>query len=134
MDPRQLREFLTKSYLMDIATITPEGYPHVTPVWFDYDGKIFLVSTERERKKSRNIIRHPKVGFSIAQPDLPYAAVVGYGDVTIVDDPSSELLIRLARKYLPLAKADKYAEELKGDGGTRIILKIKPRWMLSWTG
>ena len=68
MSEQQLREFIAKPYLMDLATVTPEGYPHVTPVWFRYARGVFLVSTVRERKKARNILEHPKAGFSIAQP------------------------------------------------------------------
>lgn len=134
MNPGQLRDFLSKPFLMHIATVTPEGYPHVTPVWFEYDGGVFKISTTRERKKTRNLLRSPKTGFSIAQPNLPYAAVVGYGDATVADDSSGTLLRRLAHKYLPTEKADRYFQELMEAGGSRIILTIKPGWMLSWTG
>lgn len=134
MTPEKLKEFLAKPILMDIATVTPEGYPHVTPVWFDYDGEVFRVSTTKERKKARNVLQNPRVGFSIAQHSLPYAAVVGYGDVERSDDPQGTLLQKLARKYLPPEKAEKYYQELMRAGSSRIILKITPRWILSWTG
>ena len=134
MRPDELRDFLSKPFLMNIATITPEGYPHVTPVWFDYDGEIFLVTTTDKRKKARNLSRLPRAGFSIAEPNLPYKAVVGYGDVTIEDDPERNVLKKLVHKYLPTEKADKYFKELAEIPGSQIVLKIKPRWMLSWTG
>ena len=134
MNVEQLRQFLAKPHLMDIATITPEGYPHVTPVWFDYDGEVFRVSTTRGRRKARNIAQSPRAGFSIAEHTLPYAAVIGYGDVGVEDDPGGSLLQRLARRYLPPEKADEYFQELMVAGGPRIILRIKPRWLLSWTG
>lgn len=133
MGPKKLNKFLAKPYLMDLATISRGGYPHVTPVWFEYYGGLFWVSTTKERKKARNISLSPRAGFSIAEPNLPYAAVVGYGDVTVEEDPKGELLKRLAHKYLPPEKADGYARELM-EAGSRIILKIKPKWMLSWTG
>ena len=134
MNPEQLRRFLAQPHLMDLATITPEGYPHVTPIWFDYDGEVFLVSTTRERKKARNIGKRPQAGFSIAEHNLPYAAVVGYGDVGVGDDPGGSLLKQLAHKYLPAEKADTYFHELMAAGGSRIVLTIRPRRMLSWTG
>ncbi len=133
MTPEQMKKFFQRPVLMDIATITPEGYPHVTPVWFEYDGENFLVSTTPGRKKTRNLKEDPKAGFSIAEHSLPYAAVVGYGDVTMEDDPEGKLLERLAYKYLPKEKAGKYFKELL-EAGSRVTLKIKPRWILSWTG
>ncbi len=133
MSGRELKEYLSKPYLMDLATVTSDGYPHVTPVWFDYDGKFFLVSTLRERQKAKNILKNPKVGFSIAQPDLPYAAVVGYGDVSVEEDIGNALAKRVTYKYItPALKAEEYYKELTAGGGTRVVLRIKPKWLLSW--
>ncbi len=134
MTPEQLRKFLSEPHLLDLATITSEGYPHVTPVWFEYDGKNFRISTTRERKKARNLATNPRAGFSIAEHQLPYKAVIGYGEATIEDDTDGKLLERLAHRYLPKEKAGKYFQELMEAGGSRIIIMIKPKWLLSWTG
>lgn len=133
MKPERLEKFLTEPHLLDLATISPDGFPHVAPVWFDYDGAAFLISTTPDRKKARNLKKNSKAGFSIAPPDLPYKAVVGYGTVTFKDDPKGELLKKLARKYLPPEKADKYWEHLM-KSGPRVILVLKPQWMSSWEG
>jgi len=133
MNKEELREYLAIPYLMDIATISPTGYPHVTPVWFDYDGECFLVSTLRERQKTQNLLKNPKAGFSIAQPDLPYAAVIGYGDISIEEDPGEKFTMKVTYKYItPPEKAEAYFKELTEGPGTRVILKIKPRWLFSW--
>ena len=132
MNEKQLKEFLAQRYLLNIATITLDGYPHVVPVWFEYDGKDFLVSTARKSKKARNLANTPRVGFSIAEQGLPYDAVVGYGDVTISDDVDGALLLKLAKKYLPPQKVDRYWKELMDDNGERIVIRITPRWIKSW--
>lgn len=132
MNKEQLKEFLSQKYLLNIATITPDGYPHVVPVWFDYDGEDFLVSTAKKSKKARNLADTPKVGFSIAEQGLPYDAVVGYGDVTITDDVDGAFLLKLAKKYLPPGKVDQYWKELMDDNGERIVIRISPRWMRGW--
>ena len=132
MNEEQLKEFLSRKYLLNISTVTPDGYPHVVPVWFDYDGKDFLVSTARKSKKALNLAKMPRAGFSIAEHGLPYDAVVGYGDVTITDDVGGTLLRKLAQKYLPAEKVDRYWQELMNDNGERIVIRITPRWMKSW--
>ncbi len=130
----RLNQFLKEAHLLSLATITPKGFPHVTPVWFDYDGKNFLISTTRERQKARNLAKNKNAGFSIAPINLPYAAVIGYGTVEIGSDPDFALIKRLCYKYLPANKAGKYFESLKAAPGTRVTLTIHPTWMRSWQG
>ncbi len=137
MDAEQLAKFLAQANLLVIATITPEGYPHLTPVWFKFDNGVFYFSTTRERKKTKNLAKNKKVGFAIAPSELSYKAVVGFGDAQILDDPKGKLLIELGRRYLPKEKTDNYTKGiLKAEKGRahRIIVKIKPKWLRSWAG
>ena len=136
MNSQELGNFLAKPILMNLATVTPDGYPHVVPVWFEHNEGTgeFLVSVDQKSKKFRNLSKSPTAGFSIAENQLPYPAVVGYGNVTITADPENELLKRLTRKYLPPEKADNYCQELINTRYSSVTLTIKPSWILSWTG
>jgi PPOX class probable F420-dependent enzyme len=134
MSNTRLTEFLQETHLLDLATITPEGFPHVTPVWFDYDREHFLISTTKTRKKARNLAQNPNAGFSIAPPELAYKAVVGYGTVQMEDDPDGTLIEKLCYKYLPPDKAGKYFASIQSEGGERIIVTLTPTWMTSWEG
>ena len=41
----QLDEFLTdQPHIMKLATLTPEGWPYVNPLWYEYDGEVFHVA------------------------------------------------------------------------------------------
>jgi PPOX class probable F420-dependent enzyme len=134
MSNERMKRFLSEAQLLNLTTITPDGFPHVTPVWFDFDGKAFLISTTKERKKARNLAKNNKAGFSIAPKDLPYKAVVGYGTVEMTPDPNGVLIKTLCHKYLPAAKADKYYASIMSDAGSRIIVKLTPTWVTSWEG
>src|SRR3989304_5857441 len=134
MTPDRLKSFLSEPHILDIATVTPEGFPHVTPVWFDWDGHVFRISTTKERKKARNLEKNRKAGFSIATSSLPYKAVVGYGSVEVEPDPEGHFIRKMCHKYLPSEKADGYFETLKNMGGNRVVIKLKPTWMSSWEG
>src|SRR5271157_1303726 len=133
MNSERISEFLQEANLLDLATITPEGFPHVTPVWFNWDGENFLISTVRTRKKVRNLALNPNAGFSIAPTELSYKAVVGYGTVQIEDDPTGALIETLCYNYLPADKAGKYFESINREGG-RVIVTLTPTWMTSWEG
>jgi PPOX class probable F420-dependent enzyme len=133
MNEEQLKQFLQKLILMDLATINKDGYPHVTPVWCEYDGKQFFANTTHDRVKAKNIRRNPRVGFSIAGHNLPYGAVVGYGEAELEDDPGGQHLLKLAKKYLPPEKAEKYWDDIM-KMGQRVKIKITPKWIKSWQG
>ena len=65
MTPEQIREFLEKPRLADLATVRPDGSPQVTPVWYDYDGKVFRVVVEPAAIKVRNVRQNDRVSMSI---------------------------------------------------------------------
>jgi len=133
MTPEQLKDFLNSKALIDLVSISPDGYPHAMPVWFEWDGTSFRMSTLASSKKSRNLEKKPKAAFSIATPDLPYKAVVGRGDVELAEDIDGALIKRLCYRYLPQDKAEGYFAMLIARG-PRTAIKLTPAWMKSWQG
>jgi hypothetical protein len=135
MSNERLDAFLQEVHLLDIATITPGGFPHTTPVWYLWDGEHFLISTTRTRKKARNLAKNPNAGFSIAPEELSYKAVVGYGTVEMEPDAGGDLVRQLCFRYLPEDKAEKYFESImQNEGEGRIKITLTPSWMTSWEG
>ena len=65
--PEKYESLLTSKALAHIATLMPDGSPHVSPVWFDYDGEHICINTAVGRVKERNMRRNPKVGISITR-------------------------------------------------------------------
>jgi nitroimidazol reductase NimA-like FMN-containing flavoprotein (pyridoxamine 5'-phosphate oxidase superfamily) len=49
-----------------------DGTPHVTPLWFDYDGKYVILNSARGRVKDRVMSRNSLVAMAIADPENPY--------------------------------------------------------------
>jgi general stress protein 26 len=62
--PDDLLDLFEKRTFAHVSTVLPDGTPHVTPVWIDYDPDAdrLLVNTERGRRKVRNVEKNPKVG------------------------------------------------------------------------
>lgn len=54
--PSEFHDLFEKLTFAYVGTLTPEGIPHVTPVWIDYDADTdhILVNTERGRRKEQN--------------------------------------------------------------------------------
>ncbi len=61
----------TKAFAMLALTLS-DGSPHVTPIWFDWDGTYIIINTARNRVKDKILRKHPKVAVLISAPDDPY--------------------------------------------------------------
>ena len=63
--PETYMDLVQQPAFANLATVMKDGSPHVTPVWFDYDGEFVRVNSARGRVKDRNMRNNPKVALSI---------------------------------------------------------------------
>ena len=118
--PEEYQSLLTSKALAHIATLMPDGSPHVSPVWFDYDGEHICVNTAVGRQKERNMRRNPKVGISITDPDEPERALCIRGVVVeITEKGCMEHMDGLTRRY-------RGSDWTPVPGQVRVICKIRP--------
>jgi PPOX class probable F420-dependent enzyme len=82
-----------------LATILPDGRPHLTVVWVKRDGDDLLVSTTVNRQQGKNMARDPRVTLVISAPENPYLYAEIRGNVRLTPDPAGELADELSRKY-----------------------------------
>jgi len=123
--PESHRDLFEKQTFAHFATLTPEGVPHVTPVWVDYDADAdrLLVNTARGRRKERNVQRDPRVGASMLDPDDPYRYCSVVGEVTALTEAGAEDHIdALAARYMGVDEYPNY----DADPGPRVIVEIRP--------
>jgi PPOX class probable F420-dependent enzyme len=112
-----------KKAFANLATLMPDGSPQVTPVWFDYDGKIVRVNTAEGRVKARNLKPGAAVALSVMDPDNPYRYVQIRGRVrSATRDGADAHIDSLAQKYLG---KDKYP--FRQPGEVRVMYEIEPR-------
>ena len=82
-------DFVVKSRTGTLATIGPDGQPHLTAMWYAVvDGEIWL-ETKAKSQKAVNLIRDPRVSFLI-EDGQSYDTLRGVsfeGVAEIVDDP-----------------------------------------------
>ncbi len=106
-----------------IATINPDGSPHVSPVWVDTDGTNVLINTAIARVKERNAKRDPRVAVAVTDAANPYYRVVLDGKVTetITGKRANDSIDSLSFKYTGNKKY-----QAGGSGEKRVLLVIKP--------
>jgi PPOX class probable F420-dependent enzyme len=84
-----------------LTTVMPDGSPHTSVVWCDFDGESVRVNTMRGFQKERNMRRNPKVTLLCYDPrkQLRYLEIRGLV-VEMTRDGAGTHLDALASKYL----------------------------------
>jgi PPOX class probable F420-dependent enzyme len=129
----ELKQFLTdQPHIMKLATLSPDGWPSVNPLWYSYDGETFTVAGRRQAAWVANIRNDPRVSACIDTYEAPYVRVLIRATAEIVDDnwfvQSPERSIR----YLGAEAGQAYFESKKHI--PRVLIRINPINIISWTG
>ena len=133
MTTQQIYEFLTSGrHLLKLATLTPEGWPYVVPLWYDYDGETFTVAGRRKARWVANIRNDSRVSGCIDTSEALYSRVLFEATAEIVDDSWIHTSSDRALRYLGGEAGLRYFEETRGN--PRALIRIKPREFVSWTG
>lgn len=120
--PSDYQPLFTRKAFAHVATLMPDGMPHVTPVWIDYDADAdrVLVNTAKGRQKHVNVRNDPRIGVSLTDPDDPYRAVSLYGEVeSLTEENAAEHIDSLERRY-------RGNDTYQNDRTNRVILEIRP--------
>ena len=71
MSKEEIDDFLSGRWVARLATIGQDGYPHVTPLWYYWDGQCLYVSLTRNRKPFKDLARNPRCSVVIDMDDRP---------------------------------------------------------------
>lgn len=119
-----VRRFLRRPRIARLATISPDGYPHIVPIYFLVDGDTLVFGTDRDERKVWNARRYGKGAVVIGgEPETDEAGYLIQGNLSVEDDPEPRLMRRLARRYG--SEADSEAEEW-GQAGS-VMIRLTPR-------
>jgi PPOX class probable F420-dependent enzyme len=127
--PEEYHDLFEKRSFLSLGTLTPDGAPHVTPVWVDYDHDAdhLLVNTARGRRKEKNLRADERVGGSILDPEDPYRYVGFQGEVVeLTTDGAVEHIDDLAARYFDVDEYPHHGEE----DGERVLVRIEPTRVL----
>ena len=104
-----------------LATINSDGSPQVSVVWIDYKDNHILINTAKNRIKTNNMERDPRVSISVTDAKNPYYQITFKGIVKNISESNADDHIHsLAKKYL---NQDKYPIS---DKEIRVIVSIEP--------
>ena len=113
---------LYREHIVWLASVRPEGRPHLVPIWHVWhDGKLYI-STGQHSVKMHNIRHQPRV--ALALPDAM--------DVVLVEglaQPVPELDDELAPYFV-----EKFGWDFRKDAQYAGLVQITPTKVLAWQG
>ena len=122
--PEPFRDLLVeKPTFATVTTMLPNGLPHLSLVWVDYDPEAdrVLVNTERGRRKERNVRNDPRAGLLAPDPDDHFRWLAVSGEVDrLREEGAREHIDELAGRY---TGSDAYGGPIET---TRVILELRP--------
>ncbi len=131
--PDSHKDLLEESVYVTVATILPDGQPHLSVVWCDYDGQHVLVNTARGRQKDKNLTERPMATILAIDPENPFRYLEVRGSVELTEEGALDHINKLAKQYKGV---DSYyggvaPAEMK-DQETRVLCKITPTKVIAF--
>lgn len=136
LSPDDIRNFLQRAdpaLLGVIGTNGADGFPHLVPVWYHYDGERVHIWTLATRAWVKNAGRDERVAFSVQEEgaaargvSIRGRAAIETGDQVSVIDEIRAITLR----YVPLPlEADAY---IKRWPDLRTIVSVTPEKISGW--
>jgi PPOX class probable F420-dependent enzyme len=95
-----LAERLQTEIVAWITTVSPGGQPQSSPIWFLWEGGVFLVYAQPRSWKVRNIRAHPQVSLHLNSDEEGGRVVTFEGAARIAEaDPSLNVVADYLAKY-----------------------------------
>jgi hypothetical protein len=71
MTREEIDEFLAGRWIARLATLGKDGYPHIAPLWYYWDGQCVYFELTRNRQSCRNLRADPRCSVVIDMDDRP---------------------------------------------------------------
>ena len=139
MSEEELSSFLQKQISLQIGTINKDGSPHLTTMWYFYDGENFIFHTYTKSQKIINLKRDSRITL-LTEAGNQYSDLQGiivYGNAEIINGKDSlKEVIRymemVGEKYVKDEEGAQYIEGMKLQAPKRSVVIVKPSKFISW--
>jgi PPOX class probable F420-dependent enzyme len=119
--PARVQSRLETEHNVWLASVRPDGRPHLVPVWFAWhDGKLY-VCIEPESVKGRNIRQNPRLALALENGSTP---VICEGTAAPVSAPWPEAVRAVFQQ--------KYDWDIFSDAQYTQLLEVMPEKWLVW--
>jgi PPOX class probable F420-dependent enzyme len=129
LTPAEVEAFLAEPHTLVLATLRSDGTPHLTTVWYRWDGSAFWISTNRNRVKYRNVTRDGRVSVLVDAPERETSVTAsGHAEAVATDDDAYRVTLEVVGRYVD--DAERYLADRADE--PRVLIRITPTWLTGW--
>ncbi len=125
----EINAFLAERRNVVLGTVRKDGSPQLNPMWFDWTGEVFYISTTRARFKYNSIKRDPRVTLCIDDA-TGFKTVIVEGRAEIIEENIWDITRRIVEKYVDKDHVEARMTRMRTE--PRVILVIRPEQWISW--
>ena len=103
-----------------LATHGTSGYPHVSALWFVYDGNNIEISLNTTRQKTKNLFHQPECTLFILDPNNPYRTMEIRARAQLEPDTEGKVIAKVQEKY------GANVRDLDKPGEERVLVRLHP--------
>ena len=129
----ELAAFLEEPNLCRVGTIDKNGFAHITPAWFHWDGDVFYVGADADDAKVANIRRTRTASIEIDGDVRRKRGILARGSASIVAGRTKyeEISIPQVRRYVPNRVPREMAAKM-AEKGNPVVIEVRPASIISW--
>lgn len=136
MSEAEISAFLDAAHSLQVATIGPDGAPHLTTVWFAVVDGCILFETYGKSQKVVNLQRDPRIAV-LAEDGTTYDQLRGVsinGRAEVVEEnPRRTALMRvLIDHHFPGQSPEALDAQAERMAAKRVVVIVHPEKVMSW--
>jgi nitroimidazol reductase NimA-like FMN-containing flavoprotein (pyridoxamine 5'-phosphate oxidase superfamily) len=121
------KRFIQRNEVGKLATVGPDGIPHVVPVCYIYKAEAFWVATDYATRKYRNLLKHNGIALLIDVGSYSSRGLLIQGRARIIEKGAEFLKIySVFFKKFDWVRADPWKEN------EAPFIRIDPMRKVSW--
>ncbi|MBI4338031.1 MAG: PPOX class F420-dependent oxidoreductase [Chloroflexi bacterium] len=123
---KRAESYSQRPLLAVLATVNRDGSPQLTPVWYDFDGTYFNITTVDGRVKVRNLRRDSRAVLCVVDTTSGFGQpMIVRGRAEFTPEGAAEKFRSHARFYRGKDRAEPYATQTLARN-PRLVLRITP--------
>lgn len=124
------QELLQSTVPARLAYVWRDGTPRVIPMWFHWNGTVFVLGTPLKAPKVQVLSINPKVALTIDSTTWPYKVlqIRGTADVETVEGVVPEYATA-AERYFGAERGRAWVEQVRSMFSHMARISIRPAWV-----
>lgn len=123
---------LINEQIIWLTTVRSDGLPMPTPVWYLWDGETFLIYSQPNQQKLRNIEVHPKVALNLNSDEWGENVFIVTGTAEVDRNAPPALLIEA---YIQKYRQGISAIQMTPESFSRafsVAIRVRPERLRKW--